>query len=186
MDDLVRTHSIQMEGTNRLFIQSGPLAMDWSSPSFKVEVFEDFAVETFPKEGEFSSAFQAYLYLKARAFEAFKVCELLLKIKSYETWRLKAAQVFLEDNFFTQDFPFDKEMLLYDICKSKFSVPFYKEKLLSTGDLELIFVNEKNGDTGLGLSSFDGQSYNQLKNKDFSKEENLLGKVLMQIRKELA
>lgn len=63
-----------------------------------------------------------------------------------------------------------KDLVMYEICKIKFSIPELKEKLLSIHDAELIEGNTWN-DRYWGVCNGFGK--------------NQLGKILMQIRKEL-
>jgi N-glycosidase YbiA len=63
-----------------------------------------------------------------------------------------------------------KQPLMYILLRQKFSIPELKEKLLTTGDTELIEGNNWN-DTYWGMCNGIG--------------ENHLGKLLMQVREEL-
>jgi len=63
-----------------------------------------------------------------------------------------------------------RENVMYDLLRKKFDNPFLSEKLLNTGDAELIEGNNWN-DTFFGVCRGVGQ--------------NILGKLLMKVRDEL-
>jgi len=74
-----------------------------------------------------------------------------------------------------------KDQVMYDICKMKFSIPYFKTQLLLTGDA---FLQEGNNwhDNYWGVCGCN----NCPQHRVFPKEQqNHLGKVLMQIRAEL-
>lgn len=74
-----------------------------------------------------------------------------------------------------------KYQIMYDICKIKFSQPYFKAKLLLTGDAYLEEGNTWH-DNYWGVC----KCGNCPQNKIFPKEkQNNLGKILMQIRDEL-
>lgn len=69
-----------------------------------------------------------------------------------------------------QDWHVIKEMLMRDFIRKKFESPFLAERLIKTGDAELIYGNTWN-DRFWGVCRGTG--------------ENWLGKILMDVRKEL-
>ena len=85
---------------------------------------------------------------------------------------MQAIRLYERTNLHNEDWDKKKEEIMYNLCKEKFSIEFLKNKLLATGDSELI--NETSWENSFWGTNSKGEG------------KNTLGKILMRIRKELS
>lgn len=122
-----------------------------------------------------SNFFVVYVYYEGityanseAAFQAAKLLD-LEKRKAFAKMNPREAKRQGRRVDLREDWELVKDDIMYEVCKSKFQNPYMREKLLATGNEELVEGNNWN-DTYWGVCRGVG--------------ENKLGKILMRIREE--
>lgn len=127
----------------------------------------------------FNNTEQLFMYLKAEFFKDKESMDLILKTPIPQEVKLlgRGVKNFINDKW---------DKVRYDMMllanRLKYSHAEFKEKLLKTGNKELIEANEADKIWGCGLYADNPLILNNLNWTG----QNLLGKVLMQIREELS
>lgn len=125
---------------------------------------------------KFSSVEQYMMYSKARCFKDIVVAEQIMKTNDVATIKSLGRSVsHYDDAIWCQT----REKIVFDGVKAKFSQNAdLKQLLLNTGDAILAECAVKDLIWGIGLSMKDSNRFDMNKWRG----ENLLGKVLMEVR----
>ena len=126
----------------------------------------------------FISTEQLFMYLKAKCFNDFESMQLIKN--SFEPEEAKALGRLVK-NFDNTVWEQKRYEAMLIANRLKYQNPFYKQKLLATNDLILVETNPRDPVWGIALHASSPDIFDETKWKG----QNLLGKVLMQIRAEL-
>lgn len=127
----------------------------------------------------FKCSEQAVMYRKAILFGAGNIAEQILQAKSAkECKRLGRSREMPFDDKVWED---NRERIYKEVLLDKFTVAELKRKLLETGDKVLVEASPYDKIWGIGMADDHPDAMNPSKWKGL----NLLGKVLMEVRKEL-
>lgn len=145
------------------------------------DIFSNFLYSPFRHQGiMFKWSEQAIMYRKAKLFGAEKIADKILKAQTPKQCK---------DLGRSREIAFDGEVwdkVKEDIYKSvlidKFSLPQLKRKLLDTGDKILVEASPFDKIWGIGLAD----DHPDAENPSKWRGQNLLGKVLMEVRSELS
>lgn len=137
--------------------------------------YSDFEVNNI----KFTSMEQYFMYSKAELFEDKEIAEQILKTNDFAKVKKLGRKV---RNFDNKTWDENKEQLIKKGIKAKFEQnPILKEKLLQTQDAILCECAVKDKVWGIGLSMTNPDRLDQEKWQG----QNLLGKALMEVRKDL-
>ena len=144
-------------------------------------IFSNFQRTSFIYKGhKFANTEQAFMWCKATFFKDDITAEKILKEKNPAAAKKLGREV---SNYIDSKWDKVRESYMYEVNKCKYSQnKELKDQLLKTKNLILVEVNPRDRIWGIGLSADD----DRILNTNNWKGKNLLGKVLMQIRKELA
>lgn len=130
------------------------------------------------KGNTFTNSEQAFMYMKSLEFKDLESThKILLETSPKQVKKLGRGVKNYDDKIWTEK----REAIMKDILRTKFSVPYYRNKLLKTGDAELVEASPFDRIWGIGLASSDSRS----KSKDTWLGQNLLGKILTEIKDEI-
>jgi ribA/ribD-fused uncharacterized protein len=154
-----------MNKNNFIFFYGGPFSQWYRS------VFEIDGVK-------YNCAEQYMMAMKAKMFGDD---ESLLKImKSHEPWVQKATGRTVK-NFDADKWNNVSRDFVYRANMAKFSIPYLKDYILSTGDKEIVEASPTDKIWGIGLSEDNPDRFDRTKWNG----TNWLGEVLMKVRKDL-
>lgn len=142
--------------------------------------FSNFVTSDIKYRGQsFATTEQAFMYAKAVEFNDEGTATKLLD-PTLEPW---AAKVLGREVKGYSDHVWDKVRYtrMLEVNREKYKIPRYRQLLLGTGDKLLVECNPRDVVWGIGLAEDDSRCLNESEWKG----QNLLGKVLMQIRTEL-
>ena len=131
------------------------------------------------KGHSFQTTEQAFMWAKAQLFGDKDSARLILAEKNPAKAKELGRGV---KGFNPTHWDINKEFLMYEVNLAKYSqFDDYKAVLLSTGEKQLVEVNGKDTIWGIGLYANDPRVLDEKQWQG----QNLLGKVLMKVRKEL-
>lgn len=142
--------------------------------------FSNFATADITYRGYyFQTTEQAFMYAKAVAFSDEETALKLLDptLDPWEAKKLGREVKNYSDRVWSQV----RYTRMLEVNREKYKNPIYAKILLATGNKTLVECNPRDNIWGVGLAEDDPRCLN----KSQWKGQNLLGEVLMQIRKEL-
>ena len=126
----------------------------------------------------FNCAEQFMMSMKALRFHDFETNELIMKSKDPREQKALGRKV---KNFDPEKWSMVARQMVYRANIEKFSDPELKAILLSTGDKEIVEASPYDTIWGIGLGENDPDRFDKSKWKG----TNLLGIILMEVRKDL-
>lgn len=131
------------------------------------------------KGNTFHTTEQAFMWAKANGFHDRETARKILAEKNPAKAKVLGREVKPFSHIY---WDLNKEFLMYEVNLAKYSqFDDYKAVLLSTGEKQLVEVNGKDTIWGIGLYANDPRVLDEKQWQG----QNLLGKVLMKVRKEL-
>lgn len=142
--------------------------------------YSNFFFAPFTHQGKsFQWAEQAIMYRKAKLFGAHKIAERVLEAKDPATCKSLGR---------SREIPFDnkiwdenKERIFKEILHDKFKLPDLRIKMLNTGSREFAEASPYDKIWGIGMR----ESHPDATIKSKWKGDNLLGKILTEVRNEI-
>ena len=144
------------------------------------DIYSNFLYSPFKHNGiVFKWSEQAIMYRKAMLFGAKDVAQSIVKAQTPKACKdLGRSRKIPFDNLVWDN----KKMNIFkEVLLDKFSNPKLKQQLLATGDRILVEASPFDKIWGIGLD----ENHPDVENPSKWKGENLLGKVLMEVRDEL-
>lgn len=142
--------------------------------------FSNFSTADITYRGySFQTTEQAFMYAKAVEFSDEETAIKLLD-PTLDPWEAKALGRQVK-NYTDQVWTKVRYTRMLEVNREKYKNPRYRKLLLDTGDKLIVECNPRDPVWGIGLSETDSTALDQSQWKG----QNLLGEVLMQIRKEL-
>lgn len=144
------------------------------------DVYSNFFYAPFTHKGiVFKWSEQAIMWRKAKLFGAHKIAEQILEAD---------APIKCKNLGRSHQIPFNEDVWVENRCKvyqevlmDKFSLPQLKKEILATGDKHLVEASPFDDIWGIKM----GENHRHVENPDKWRGLNLLGEVLMKVRKEL-
>lgn len=143
-------------------------------------IYSNFNFSPFEHQGiQFMWSEQAVMYRKAMLFGATKVAQEILEADTPSYCKLlgRSNEIPFKEHIWKQN----RERIYREVLMDKFSVPFLKKQILSTGNKMLVEASPSDRIWGIGMH----QNHPDVENPSKWKGMNLLGKVLMEVREEL-
>jgi ribA/ribD-fused uncharacterized protein len=143
-------------------------------------IFSNFYPITFMyKDKMFLTSEQAFMWEKSRTFKDSAIELLILNANTPQEAKKLGRKV---GNFAVDTWDRIKEQIMYDVVYTKFSSsPTLSAQLISTGNKTLVEASPFDKIWGVGL----GENDIKILNEKNWQGQNLLGKVLMNVRKNL-
>ena len=144
------------------------------------DIYSNFYYSPFKHQGKmFKWSEQAIMYRKAKLFGANHIADKVLKAGSpVECKRLGRRR---DLGFVESVWDEEKCRIFKEVLRDKFSLPQLKQQILQTGDKILVEASPYDNIWGIGM----GENDKGVDDPENWKGQNLLGKVLGDIREEL-
>lgn len=127
----------------------------------------------------FPTSEHAFMYGKALQFKDLDIAKQLETAKTPKDAKRLGRKVKGYDDEVWSDVRYE---IMKEVCLSKYTrSPYHKRQLLNTGTKELVEASPYDKVWGIGMSKDD----NGVEDRRNWKGENLLGKVLMEVREEI-